>query len=115
MARDPALDDRGCLAWRREGLKVPKVVRDATDEYFADQDALGEWLEAQTVAQHDRFTLTKHLFGSWRQWCEPRNLPLGTETAFADHVKERGFEKKRREHGRGFVGIRLKSASEMET
>jgi putative DNA primase/helicase len=108
----------GCLAWRREGLKVPKVVREATDGYFADQDAIGEWLEAQTTTQHDVFTLTKHLFASWRQWCEPRNLPLGTETAFTDTLKERGrdlgFEKKRREHGRGFVGIRLKSASEME-
>jgi putative DNA primase/helicase len=104
----------GCLEWRRVGLQVPKIVRDATDEYFADQDAIGEWLEAQTVAQLDTFTLTKHLFSSWRQWCEPRNLPLGTETAFADHLKERGFEKDRRKFGRGFNGIRLKTVSEME-
>jgi putative DNA primase/helicase len=104
----------GCLAWQRGGLQVPKIVRDASAEYFSDQDALGEWLEARTAAQHDVFTPTNTLFGSWRQWCEPRNLPVGTQTAFADSLKERGFEKKRREHSRGFLGIRPKSASEME-
>jgi putative DNA primase/helicase len=93
---------------------VPKIVRDATDEYFADQDAIGEWLEARTVAQPGFFTLTNGLFGSWRQWCEPRNLPAGTETSFADSLKERGFDKDRRKYGRGFKGIRLKSVSEME-
>jgi putative DNA primase/helicase len=108
----------GCLEWRREGLKVPKIVRDATDEYFADQDALGEWLEARTTVQRGVFTLTNHLFGNWKDWYKPRNLDAGTETAFADSLKERGqdlgFEKKRRQHGRGFLGIRLKSAGEME-
>jgi putative DNA primase/helicase len=108
----------GCLEWQRIGLQVPEIVRDATNEYFADQDAIGEWLEARTAIQHDVFTLTNHLFGSWRQWCEPRNHPVGTETAFTDILKERGrdlgFEKKRRAHGRGFIGIRLKSAGEME-
>jgi putative DNA primase/helicase len=104
----------GCLEWRRIGLQVPKIVRDATDEYFADQDALGEWLEGRTVAKSGAFTLSNHLFGNWRDWCEPRNLAAGTETAFVDSLKERGFEKKRKEYGRGFLGIRLKSASEAD-
>ena len=35
----------GCLEWRRVGLVVPTIVRDATDEYLADQDTLAQWIE----------------------------------------------------------------------
>ena len=28
----------GCLGWQRTGLAAPKMVTDATDEYFNDQD-----------------------------------------------------------------------------
>ena len=93
---------------------MPKIVRDASAEYFNDQDALGEWLESRTVAEHDQFTLSTHLFADWRQWCESRNLPIATEIDFVESLKERGFERKRKEHGRGFIGIRRKTASEME-
>jgi hypothetical protein len=31
----------GSLGWRRNGLKVPTVVRSATDDYFDDQDTVG--------------------------------------------------------------------------
>jgi putative DNA primase/helicase len=104
----------GYLEWQRIGLNVPKIVRDASAEYFSDQDTLRDWLEARTVAEHDQFTLSTALFGSWKQWCEIRNLPIGTVNALVEGLKERGFEKKNKEHGRGFIGIRLKSPSEME-
>ena len=35
----------GCLEWQRIGLAPPAIVRDATDEYFADQDTLQQWLD----------------------------------------------------------------------
>jgi putative DNA primase/helicase len=55
--RDPRLVDKlkaewpailrwmidGCLEWRRDGLRVPAVVRTATDEYLADNDTLAQW------------------------------------------------------------------------
>jgi putative DNA primase/helicase len=104
----------GCLEWRRVGLAVPQIIRDTTDEYLSDQDSLGEWLEGCTIREHDRFTLSTHLFGSWKLWCESRNLPVGTETAFVDVLKDRGYEKARKTHGRGFLGIRLTTVSETE-
>lgn len=33
----------GCLAWQRDGLKPPKCVVDATDEYFDEEDTIGEF------------------------------------------------------------------------
>jgi len=34
---------RGCIAWQREGLNPPDVVRRACHEYFAEQDIIGNW------------------------------------------------------------------------
>jgi putative DNA primase/helicase len=103
----------GCLEWRRAGLMVPAVVREATDEYLADQDPIGQW-EDEWLDRRDpyAFTATRELFGSWRKWCEDRNLTSGTETAFADTLKDRGHEHHRKTNGRGFKGIALKTPSE---
>jgi putative DNA primase/helicase len=35
----------GCLARQRQGLNPPAVVRDATEDYLAAEDATGRWLE----------------------------------------------------------------------
>src|SRR5262249_35786635 len=34
----------GCLEWQQIGLAPPKAVTEATDEYFADQDTIQQWL-----------------------------------------------------------------------
>jgi putative DNA primase/helicase len=104
----------GSLEWRRIGLAVPKIVSEASAEYLGDQDALGQWLEARVRKEHDHFTLSKALFDSWRFWAGQRNLPVGTEIELVASLKDRGFEKDRREYGRGFKGIQLKTVSEME-
>jgi putative DNA primase/helicase len=102
----------GCLEWQRGGLQVPQVVRTATEEYLTDQDAMGEWLEGYIISEHDVFTLTAKLFGSWKDWCGKRRLEAGTETAFADSLKDRGYAKDRRKYGRGFKGIKLRTKAD---
>jgi putative DNA primase/helicase len=102
----------GCLEWQRDGLKIPDIVRNATDEYLADQDIVGQWLDASTEACVNNFERTRDLFGSWKLWCEPRNLFVGTETAFADVLKDRGYRKKNTNRARGFLDLRLKFDAE---
>jgi putative DNA primase/helicase len=104
----------GALEWQCDGLMVPDKVRAATDEYLADQDSLSQWAEECTEADESPFAFetTRALFKSWRGWAEDRNLAVGTETVFADSLKDRGFEHKRTEKARGFKGIRLKFDAE---
>jgi len=104
----------GCLEWKRVGLEIPENIRKATDDYLADQDTLGQWIADCIELDPNAFTLTRKLFKSWTVWCDARNLARGTETAFADSLKERGYDKNRRTYGRGFSGIRLKTAAEPE-
>jgi putative DNA primase/helicase len=125
--RDPKLADRlkaewpailrwmidGCGEWRRIGLAVPAAVRNPTDEYLSDQDTIGQWADEWLMADPRAFTLTRALFKSWKQWCDERNLAPGTETAFAESLKHRGYEHDRKKFGRGFKGIVLKSMNEL--
>jgi putative DNA primase/helicase len=99
----------GCLEWRQKGLQIPEIVRKATDQYLNDQDSLGEWIEESLEPKPDAFEFTKALFASWKHFCEERNLPAGTERAFSDSIKDRGFEQHRHKTGRGFKRVALKT------
>jgi putative DNA primase/helicase len=102
----------GCLEWQRAGLAPPKVVLDATEAYFADQDTLGQWLgECTEEGDPATFARTMELFASWKTWAEARNHRPGSEKAFSESLVERGYEKERNTStGRmGFRGLIVKA------
>jgi putative DNA primase/helicase len=106
-----ALD--GCLEWQRTGLAPPKIVTEATDEYFEDQDIIKQWLEDRTEDGGPfAFTPTSQLFTSWREWCTERNLKPGAGNAFSDALADRGYIRKRAHGGvRGFCSLSLKNGT----
>jgi putative DNA primase/helicase len=125
--RDPDLADKlkaewpaillwmidGCLEWQEIGLAPPKIVTDATDEYFEDQDAFKQWLEDCTEkAGPSAFTKISVLFSSWKEWCNSRNLDCGNSRSLADALQDCGFVKKKGANGaRGFKDIVLKAVA----
>ena len=82
--RDPRLGDKlraeypgildwailGCLAWQRDGLNPPEIVRDATADYLAAEDTVGRWLEEHCETGVKTWTATGVLFADWQAWCE---------------------------------------------
>jgi putative DNA primase/helicase len=103
----------GCLEWRESGLTPPEIVRAATDEYLAQEDALKLWLEECTEEANEwAFERKSGLFASWRTWAERTGEFVGTQKRLTQNLEGRGFESAR-EPGtgqRGFNGIRLKRA-----
>jgi putative DNA primase/helicase len=102
----------GCLAWQERGLDVPSVIRDATNAYLADQDTIDQWLDEciRRDAGEFAFTLSTDLFASWRQWCEHRNLPAGSQTSFSESLADnKGLTKKRNNTGRMGFSVEFKS------
>src|SRR5262249_28281770 len=83
----------GCLEWERIGLSPPKVVTDATADYFAEQDLMQHWLDECCVENPspNDFTSTGDLFASWKTWCDGRNAATGNINSFSDALIERGF------------------------
>jgi putative DNA primase/helicase len=105
----------GCLEWQRDGLQVPKIVREATDEYLEDHDTLAQWLEEMVdtdVKDPRAFVPTRELFASWRKWCDSRNFKVSNESAFAESLEDKGFEKVRHRSSsaqqRGFKRMALR-------
>jgi putative DNA primase/helicase len=94
----------GCLEWQRVGLKPPKIVLDATEEYFNEQDTMQQWIEDCTRDDGDHaFTRTSELFASWKAWCESHNLKPGSEQGLSVALVDKGYPKARNNTGqRGF-------------
>lgn len=100
----------GCLDWQANGLVRPPVVADATNEYFAEEDAVGQWIEERCIRQANVFDETGRLYGDWKLWAElagERVIPL---KLFRQALKTRGFRQFNHHLTRRscFEGLRLK-------
>ena len=87
---------------------MPQRVREASEQYFANQDTLEQWL-ADCVDNRDprAFTTTRALYTSWKIWSEARGMRSGSEKGFVDELATKGHEQKRFNWGRGFLGLQL--------
>jgi len=97
---------KGCLAWQRQHLAPPAVVREATDSYFAEQDSLAAWVAERCKRDAFATTTSRTLFSDWKAWMAPRGEDAGNEKLFSEGL-ERHFAKKRLKTGMAFVGVRL--------
>ena len=99
----------GCYEWQSDGLQVPDIVRQASDEYFEEQDTLGLWLEAWTIRDASAFTVGANLFEAWKVWCEKGNHYVGTQQSFSEDLIDHGFERGKLRGQRGFKGLELRA------
>lgn len=98
----------GCLEWQRDGLNPPEAVRNATDQYMADEDSFGRWLDDCCVTKRGCWTPASALFQSWQQWCEKYSEHAGSQKRFSQNLESRGFVGERTSAARGFTGIALR-------
>jgi P4 family phage/plasmid primase-like protien len=98
----------GCRNWQQFGLKPPRAVAAATEEYFAAEDSLGRWLEeACEQAGHLR-EFSGVLFAAWKSWAEANGEFVGSIKRFSEKLAARGFDPFRQSNARGFRGLALR-------
>lgn len=68
----------GCGLWRQTGLKASKVVVDATDEYFDEEDAIGEFIEEECQRHPQARVSVADTFQRWQEWANRRGEYIGT-------------------------------------
>lgn len=118
--RDPGLFDKmkrelpgiltwalnGHRAWREQGLGLPHAVDMATAAYRAEQDVIGQFLDALGYRpQEGASVLAGDLRKRYEQWCESDGLtPLGPQ-AWAQGLRARGLRDVRRHRGRHWEGL----------
>ena len=99
----------GCLAWQAHGLRQPKCVADATDEYFDEEDTIGEFLDEECQQHPQAREAVADVFERWRQRAEKRSEYIGTSRWLVQQLLRRGFERGRTATGaKALFGLSLK-------
>jgi putative DNA primase/helicase len=107
---------KGCLDWQKHGLSRPERMLAATEEYFSNQDLVGQWL-ATCCDVHPGNDLmretTTELYRSWSSFAKQAGAKPDTEKNFVGKLENRRFENRtlkrfRTKRARGFEGISLK-------
>jgi putative DNA primase/helicase len=81
----------GCLEWERIGLAPPKAVLDATEEYFQEEDAVGQFLQEECATRKGAKTPVAEVFDRWRKRAEARGEHAATSRWLVRQLAARGF------------------------
>jgi putative DNA primase/helicase len=100
----------GFLEWKKVGLSPPPVVRDATDKYLAEEDAVARWIEDECVTGKDQWGIGARLWTRWASWSELNKEWTGSRKSFGQELERRGYAAGKSQQVRGFTGIDLKPA-----
>lgn len=103
----------GCIKWQRDGLKYAEVVKDATEEYFEDEDAIGRWLkECTEPGSSEDFTPVAELYQRWREWANANGEWDGSQRRLTQALVQKGYHRDRSSDAgsrtRGFRGLKLR-------
>jgi P4 family phage/plasmid primase-like protien len=99
----------GCLEWQRIGLRPPKIVTAATEDYLSAEDTLGRWLDERCVLGKNKQQGSTELFVDWKRWADTRGEFTGRQQRFSQNLEARGFTLVK-SHGRMcFLGLELRS------
>lgn len=103
----------GCKMWQSEGLEPPECVLTQTEEYFDEEDIMGQWLAECCKVEKNETMASADAYRSWQIWCSQRGeVPVARRT-FARSMKpyeqKLGFKKGQVGDKRlaGWHGIRL--------
>jgi putative DNA primase/helicase len=99
---------QGCLAWQRDGLNPPALVRIATTDYLAAEDAVGRWLEDCCITGGTYWTAGAALFSDYQAWSERTGERAMSQKRLTQTLESRGFVQERTSAARGFAGIGLR-------
>jgi putative DNA primase/helicase len=102
----------GCLDWQKNGLIRPEVVREATEEYFHDQNMFGRWCEEccnVEIGSTRHYEMPTVLFRSWTRFAKAAGEEPGTQKSFSERLSQAGFPKKRKGAGMYYEFISLRT------
>ena len=107
----------GCRQWQADGLTPPTTVRAAVDQYRAEQDRIGAFLEECCVANREKTAVkvtASDLYREYARWCESSGCYRLSAPRFKEKLRERRYEQKRTKEGLLWHGIGLLAPPEDE-
>jgi len=102
----------GARRWYAEGLRPPRDVQEATNEYRAEQDTIGGFLIDGCVVRSVEAVSSHELYKAFEAYCEAVGERPMTQKSFSARIAERGFQKNRTRTGAIWNGLRLRRPGE---
>lgn len=86
----------GCLKWQKTRLTdAPRIVREQTDSYRAEQDVIGQWLIECTLSAHQSVeTSANELYESYKPWAVTNGFGVMNRATLGRRLSERGYRKR---------------------
>jgi P4 family phage/plasmid primase-like protien len=106
----------GAISWYKSGLiAAPTVMKEATAEYIAENDELGEFLESETEPGTGSVQ-SSALYARYLEWCRAQNIlkPKGSKT-FSQEMEKRPEYKKGKIRGYNIsIGLKFRDKAAEE-
>ena len=85
---------------------IPAAAALASEDYLANEDIFGQWIEDCFMEEFDSSVTNKELLDASRDWCTKQGMkkPFTSRTISAELMK-RGFGKFKSGGVRGFAGL----------
>lgn len=102
---------RGSRMWLDKGLAPPPSVIDATQEYFDEEDPIGQWIKDRVVFDDASTEMVpfQNIYDNFNEWCGENGERVKSPKAFSRALVDRGrFRRERNKHARGFSGFLLR-------
>jgi putative DNA primase/helicase len=81
---------RGTAAWFEEGLKPPAVVTLFTEQYRAESDVLGHFIDECCHLESGSKTSATELYSTYKRWAEEGKEYVWSQTVFGRRLEVRG-------------------------
>lgn len=95
----------GAQIWYQEGLRVPASLNYEAEQHFAEEDVVSLFLAERCARGPDETDTAGKLFRAWAAFCRERNEGAGTQKAFAQLLRSRGFTAERDARERRYRGL----------
>ena len=97
----------GCMDWQRNQLPIPLTIARATEEYRAEMDVLGQWLEEFCIVADGYEIRFDDAFEEFAPWAKTNYRHDYSKIRFGKMLTERGFGKKAKPQ-RYYTGLTLR-------
>ena len=91
-------------------LSPPPKVADATEEYFSDNDRIGQFLERSTRAVPGGRVGASMLYGEYVEWLRGAGEHPESQRRFTQELRRRGVGAAKTSKARFYTGIEYKDA-----
>lgn len=109
------------MSWIIEGAKkflevegkisIPEAVRNATENYRAENDWLNNFLSERCELGENFKVLAKDLYDGYKKYCEETGEEIKSNQAFGRALSNAGFERSRTSSCRSWKGLRILDVS----